>query len=67
MASDASEVPSTSSGDQRDDGTHLAPTSPDTGVPADPNCGKDSLKATTGKAHFTVLFILLVSVKWPLT
>ncbi|KAM7383359.1 hypothetical protein PAMP_003020 [Pampus punctatissimus] len=51
MASDSSGVASSSPDDQRDDRTHLEPTSPEPGVSADPNSRKDSLKATTESAE----------------
>ncbi len=62
MASDGSEVPLGPREDQRDDGTHLTDTpSPDPGVPADPNSGKDTLKATAGKSPCLVLHLLIHS------
>ncbi|KAM7420949.1 hypothetical protein PAMA_015245 [Pampus argenteus] len=51
MASDRSGVPSGLPDDQRDDRTHLAPTSSEPGVPADLNISKDSLKTTTESAE----------------
>ncbi|XP_053182545.1 leukocyte receptor cluster member 9 [Scomber japonicus] len=51
MASDASGVPPTSSEDQRVDGTQLAPTRPEAGVPGGPSCGKQSSKATAESAE----------------
>ncbi|XP_054477751.1 leukocyte receptor cluster member 9 isoform X2 [Anoplopoma fimbria] len=47
MASDGAGPASVPSEDQRVEGTHLTDTpSPEAGVPAAPNCGKETLKAT---------------------